>query len=538
MAFFAQFGEYPTEQASGQFGQLLMLVAAIEIAQSLDSNSVARELQRLKIQDIYGDFSYRKQEGMSAKPGLGVQFAPGSHDQDIIHPMGVSSGPLYFPTPTWKTRACRAAGASKCSANGYCSVSGKCICRPAAHGEWTGSACDEWEPYVPPPSWGAIVVAPVVSIVAGFLALAFARNHVRRKMLREGDKKRMHQTFKNIATSRFPATFVRFSTLKTIGKFVAHERMREAGKLLMFDSHEELVTATQNAPVVFLSHQWLAFDEPDPNNDHFLAAIEGIRLLCEHEELDPDALLVWFDYSSIPQKNMHTQQLAIDSLAIYASCCKYFIIIAPEAIHADSAIVCNAETYSKRGWCRLEQWARLTVGRTGMYLFGKDQTLQVLDDQAMDQWCQDSIMVFEGNFTIESDKLRISDTVLGLWSKAVIERKDSETSFLYDIVDKERSRVFPAAYYPRAQQDLVEKHLAREHVGTELKLQVAESRTHMSMSQPSVRTSSSSLGNALVKVRRSSAEKKEAERMAATLAPGVVGATPLETQVAQPSNTC
>jgi len=198
MAFFAQFGEYPTEQASGQFGQLLMLVAAIEIAQSLDSNSVARELQRLKIQDIYGDFSYRKQEGMSAKPGLGVQFAPGSHDQDIIHPMGVSSGPLYFPTPTWKTRACRAAGASKCSANGYCSVSGKCICRPAAHGEWTGSACDEWEPYVPPPSWGAIVVAPVVSIVAGFLALAFARNHVRRKMLREGDKKRMHQTFKNI----------------------------------------------------------------------------------------------------------------------------------------------------------------------------------------------------------------------------------------------------------------------------------------------------------------------------------------------------
>jgi len=340
------------------------------------------------------------------------------------------------------------------------------------------------------------------------------------------------------ATSRFPATFVRFSTLKTIGKFVAHERMREAGKLLMFDSHEELVTATQNATVVFLSHQWLAFDEPDPNNDHFLAAIEGIRLLCEHEELDPDALLVWFDYSSIPQKNMHTQQLAIDSLAIYASCCKYFIIIAPEAIHADSAIVCNAETYSKRGWCRLEQWARLTVGRTGMYLFGKDQTLQVLDDQAMDQWCQDSIMVFEGNFTIESDKLRISDTVLGLWSKAVIERKDSETSFLYDIVDKERSRVFPAAYYPRAQQDLVEKHLAREHVGTELKLQVAESRTHMSMSQPSVRTSSSSLGNALVKVRRSSAEKKEAERMAATLAPGVVGATPLETQVAQPSNTC
>eukprot|EP00966_Prymnesium_polylepis_P325524 7381506-Prymnesium_polylepis.1 len=198
--------------------------------------------------------------------------------------------------------------------------------------------------------------------------------------------------------------------------------MREAGKLLMFDSHEELVTATQNAPVVFLSHQvmacpqpsvfpprrthnhrrdrcpwqWLAFDEPDPNNDHFLAAIEGIRLLCEHEELDPDALLVWFEcafcrysiftlaaavasakcaptcrvhgccsYSSIPQKNMHTQQLAIDSLAIYASCCKYFIIIAPEAIHADSAIVCNAETYSKRGWCRLEQWARLTVGRTG-----------------------------------------------------------------------------------------------------------------------------------------------------------------------------
>eukprot|EP00966_Prymnesium_polylepis_P111232 2572968-Prymnesium_polylepis.2 len=55
-------------------------------------------------------------------------------------------------------------------------------------------------------------------------------------------------------------------------------------------------------------------------------------------------------YQSIPQKNVRMQQLAIDSLAVYASCCRYFIIVAPPAAHADSKKACDPDTYLKRGW--------------------------------------------------------------------------------------------------------------------------------------------------------------------------------------------
>ena len=67
-------------------------------------------------------------------------------------------------------------------------------------------------------------------------------------------------------------------------------------------------------------------------------------------------------YTSIPQRNKTLQQLSIRSLALYASIPDAFIVIAPPTIHSDSQLRCDAETYQRRGWCRLEQWARLTVG--------------------------------------------------------------------------------------------------------------------------------------------------------------------------------
>ena len=53
---------------------------------------------------------------------------------------------------------------------------------------------------------------------------------------------------------------------------------------------------------------------------------------------------------------------AISSISLYASICRFFCICAPTTIHAGSGAVCDTASYQRRGWCRLEQWARMSVG--------------------------------------------------------------------------------------------------------------------------------------------------------------------------------
>lgn len=78
--------------------------------------------------------------------------------------------------------------------------------------------------------------------------------------------------------------------------------------------------------------------------------------------LREDELYVWVDFLSIPQTNDTCKLSAISSIATYAAFAKYFIVIAPKTSHADTGATCDGETYSQRGWCRLEQWAFMAVG--------------------------------------------------------------------------------------------------------------------------------------------------------------------------------
>ena len=52
----------------------------------------------------------------------------------------------------------------------------------------------------------------------------------------------------------------------------------------------------------------------------------------------------------------------------------------------------------------------------------KDGTAVLHDLTNDSQWLKDSIHVFDGNFTVESDKSDLVDTVLGLYSLVLSER--------------------------------------------------------------------------------------------------------------------
>ena len=70
------------------------------------------------------------------------------------------------------------------------------------------------------------------------------------------------------------------------------------------------------------------------------------------------------------------QWAAVSTLPVYASCCRLFCVVAPPADHADAKDAdgaprrCSLMSYQRRGWCRLEQLARMSMGSVhNMFVF-------------------------------------------------------------------------------------------------------------------------------------------------------------------------
>ena len=178
--------------------------------------------------------------------------------------------------------------------------------------------------------------------------------------------------------------------------------------------------------------------------------------------------------AQVPQLNDNTQQLAIESLAAYSFHSRFFLAVSPEARHHDSGEAASLRTYSQRGWCRLEQWARICQsderGTKGMYLWdgrlrdyaeldtgGRSSTFseRASDDdddgdsdddgsQALGCVLREAALVFEGQFAFAADRLRLVDPILGMW--ATILSRSAETSPLIRFVFANYERVFPDTY--------------------------------------------------------------------------------------------
>ena len=92
-----------------------------------------------------------------------------------------------------------------------------------------------------------------------------------------------------------------------------------------------------------------------------------------------------------------------------------------------------------------------------MYVFGRSRRLEAMRDQDL---LKDAMFVFEGDFTNASDKKKIVDTVLGLWS-LMIAKKESvfEVQLLYTRAKADLQRTFPKEYFLDL-PDLLEKQMA------------------------------------------------------------------------------
>lgn len=199
--------------------------------------------------------------------------------------------------------------------------------------------------------------------------------------------------------------------------------------------------------------------------------------LCSKYQLTEDDIYIFLDFISISQRNERVRQAAIDSLGVFASICHYFCVIAPSTKHKDTKKVCDLVSYSKRGWCRLEQWGHLcTAGTRDMFFYdAKSAAMIHLDSPDLPvprdcNWVHDSLLVYEGDYTKEDNKNDIVDVVLGLYAM-VLKDKEGVTQQLYEMINLKSPRIFPAEYFDNM-PELLKKEMNEE--SSELKTIIHE----------------------------------------------------------------
>eukprot|EP00747_Dinoflagellata_sp_TGD_P154287 gnl/TRDRNA2_/TRDRNA2_177488_c3_seq4.p1 gnl/TRDRNA2_/TRDRNA2_177488_c3~~gnl/TRDRNA2_/TRDRNA2_177488_c3_seq4.p1 ORF type:complete len:576 (-),score=66.51 gnl/TRDRNA2_/TRDRNA2_177488_c3_seq4:215-1861(-) len=97
------------------------------------------------------------------------------------------------------------------------------------------------------------------------------------------------------------------------------------------------------------------------------------KTLTDEEKSMLQSSYTWYDYFSIPQMLSQGDSVnqtaagpppgfleAVQSIPHYAARARFFIILAPPCVHANTGSVCNRYSWDERGWCRLERLARST----------------------------------------------------------------------------------------------------------------------------------------------------------------------------------
>lgn len=320
-----------------------------------------------------------------------------------------------------------------------------------------------------------IVIIVLCSIVGAGIVLGVAyfayKRYVTYQRIRKSHEQLMEATLQESVRALhqldYPLHLVRGDEFVDEGKLMRHEVLRNTHKLTVLDSLSDVdAFIAAGKHVVFFSHQWTSFKNPDPSGDQYACMCSSIRELAAQNGWNDTLkdVFVWVDYSCIPQANSSTQNLAIRSLAAYASSATFFIIIAPETTHAELDDTCDLDTYQKRMWCRAEQVCHsMRNGTAGMYLaVGGDAPLAPVKND----FFIESLHVFDGELTCcrlehkgmgSCDRQSLVIPLLGLYGELFrasheakakggnAESLASVETFLIEI-EKHQEEVFPRTF--------------------------------------------------------------------------------------------
>jgi hypothetical protein len=261
---------------------------------------------------------------------------------------------------------------------------------------------------------------------------------------------------------RHPMVLCKASNFIEMGSLRSYESLRDSGKLVVLDTMEKVVAFERSSAIVFFSHQWLGWGQPDPDNVHHTAMVNAIVQLQTTMRnpvgagpLQLEDMYIWVDYCSISQEHRGMQMLAISSLPVYSSVAHAFVVIAPTTTHKHNEEVCDLCSYDSRGWCRVETLSKVCAsGIDNMYVMdGVDSNLMPV---TIDMFKENlSLRVFEGSFSCCAmghknqaycDKEQLVQSILGLYFKTLSMTDNSTRKVVLEHIQDSKDRFFPAFF--------------------------------------------------------------------------------------------
>ena len=99
---------------------------------------------------------------------------------------------------------------------------------------------------------------------------------------------RVEAAVDSIDICNFPMHIMRLTNFRAAGHIEIHESARKGGRLHVLDTVDDAKDFGKWNTIVFVSHQWLGWSQPDGNNVHYKAALHALDLLIDQHAVDPD----------------------------------------------------------------------------------------------------------------------------------------------------------------------------------------------------------------------------------------------------------
>jgi len=335
----------------------------------------------------------------------------------------------------------------------------KCASKFSANG--TGGLC---EPL--PPDRTATLVLMVTGGTLGVLLFAYVMRRIvklyyahERQMAENADKimRQCEEASEAINTYQAPLMLMSALSFLSLESMRPHEEVRDAGLILVIDTMDKLSAFAKTKITVFFSHQWLSYSHPDPEQVQFKHMAQAVQLIAKRENRSLEDVYIWADWMCIPQQCRAVQRLAINSLPALASSLQYFVVVAPDAKHADTCVPCNRATYHKRTWCRAEMmshWSR--CGSKSMFYCDSDG-LQPMAPNGVTPEFISSIQVFNGELTccqlghndgtVPCDRQELVLPMLGLYAEIYrLRAEDESRKTIFEAIEPSLHEIYPPAF--------------------------------------------------------------------------------------------
>ena len=207
--------------------------------------------------------------------------------------------------------------------------------------------------------------------------------------------------------------------LEMTGRFRPHQNLKDEGLVVPW---------SPTMFTIFVSHQWLSLQHPDPDGVQ-LQVLQSIlrKLIAKQLKIENDAVMqyngrrmtgselarvqgayIWLDYFCVPQNVeghaapglMEEQLLYVHSIPRYVDHCNVFVALVPKAMHSNTGTQCSFHSWLARGWCRTECWCYfLSAGSKIPIVVVKSHDVAQFKAPF---WHQHP--VYSGDFAIEKDR--------------------------------------------------------------------------------------------------------------------------------------